>query len=331
MRRRNSVFFLLFASLSAVVLLTGCPGSKTADPWAGSGNKKKVLVSFAPLHSFAVNVAGEDADVKCLLTTHGPHTHGDARPEQIELVRGCDVLIINGLGLEEEGHGIAAKTQKITGPKNVLNLGSKIDQEWLREGECNHDHSKGGVEEHTHPTDPHIWLSIRCSKKMVEMIRDELKRLDPEHAAGYEKRAAAYIEKLDRLEADGKAMLAGKKERWIVSFHDSLGYFGETYGLRIAGSIQLDPGSEPSDAKLREILAKCNKRNARVIAVEPQFSSHTSARVIRDALRGQKENPIDADFAEVDPLETCDEGQLGPDLYENTMRKNLASLAKALR
>jgi ABC-type Zn uptake system ZnuABC Zn-binding protein ZnuA len=314
------------------VLLVGCPGGQKAGPWKDT-NKPKVLVSFAPLYSFAASVAGDDAEVKCLLTASGPHTHGDVTANQIELARGCDAFFINGLGLDDEVDGIAKKLEKVAAnPKwNVVNLGGQIDKGWIREGQCFHDHTKAGDVEHVHPDDPHVWLSIRCVKKMVEGMRDELKRLDPGHADGYQSRAAAYLAKLDRLEADGKAMFVDKQEKWIVTFHDSLGYFGETYGLKVAASIQVDPGKEPTNVKLQEIIKTCKKRNARVIAVEPQFSNHTSARVIRDALRGLSDGPIEAVFAEVDPLETCDERDLGPELYEQTMRRNLVELAKALR
>ena len=332
MCRRHFVLGAIVLAASAVTGLTGCPAGRNPDPWASAGDKPKVLVSFPPLYSFAANVAGPDAEVKCLLTTTGPHTHGDATPWQIDLARGADVFFINGLGLEDEADGIATKLQKVAAnPKwNVVNLGSKLDEGWLREGECHHEHAHGG-EHHEHAIDPHVWMSVRCAKRMVEGIRDELRRLDPDHAEGYNSRAAAYLKKLDRLEAEGKAMLTNKQEKWILSFHDSLGYFGETYGLKIAGSIQVDPGKEPTADKLKKIIQLAQKRNARVIAVEPQFSNHTSARVVRDALIGLKDGPIAAVFAEVDPLETCDEGQLGPELYENVMRKNLGELAKALR
>ena len=332
MRRRHFVSGAIVLAAGSLGALTGCPAGRNADPWVSAGNRPKVLVSFAPLHSFAAKVAGPDAEVKCLLTTTGPHTHGDATPNQIDLARGADVFFVNGLGLDDEADGVATKLQKVAANPNwnVVNLGSKIDETWLREGECHHDHAKG-EEHHEHGIDPHAWLSVRCAKKMVEGIRDELKRLDPGHADGYESRAAAYLAKLDRLEADGKAMLANKQEKWILTFHDSLGYFGETYGLKIATSIQVDPGREPTSEKLQKIIQLAQKKKARVIAVEPQFSNHTSARVIRDALIGFKENPIDAVFAEVDPLETCDEAELGPDLYEKVMRKNLGELAKALR
>ena len=334
MRRRTFLSLALAAVAGLTVLVVGCPKSPTADPWAAAGNKPKVLVSFAPLYSFAASVAGPDAEVRCLLTTTGPHHHGDATSRQIELARGANVIFINGLGLEDEGDGIIPKLQKVAAHPNwnVVNLGKKIDPEWLMEGECHHDHSKPD-EDHEHGIDPHVWLSVRCAKVMAEGIRDELKRLDPAHADGYESRAAAYLKKLDRLEADGKAMLAPKQERWIVSFHEALNYFAKTYDLKVAGVIEVNPGQEPSEKQLKTIIKKCTNPNApaRVIAVEPQYPTRSSAAKVRDALRGLPDRPVDAEFAEVDPLETCDENDLSADLYEKVMRKNLAELARVLR
>src|SRR6476661_1023055 len=124
-RYLKAIPFLAVAGLG--VLVAGCPKGSRGDPWASAGNKPKVLVSFAPLYSFAANVAGPDAEVKCLLTTTGPHNHGDATPGQIDLARGCDVFVINGLGLEDESDGIATKLQKVAANSkwNVLNLGTK--------------------------------------------------------------------------------------------------------------------------------------------------------------------------------------------------------------
>jgi zinc transport system substrate-binding protein len=316
----------------SAVILSGCKGNGSSDSW-GSAGKPKVLVSFAPLYSFAKGVAGDDAEVKCLLTTMGPHTHGDASPKMIDLARGCDVFIVNGLGLDDGPDSFVPKLEKASAnPKwNVLNLGAKFGEDWLKEGAHHHDHAKGEAEEDEHGKDPHVWLSVKHAKVMVGAIRDELKRLDAAHAAGYDQRAAEYLKTLDRLEADGKEMLAKKQEKVILSFHESLSYFAECYGLKIAGAIEVDPGKEPGGDKLAEIIKKCQARDVRVIAVEPQFNNHTSARVIRDALRGLKEKPIDAVFAEVDPLETCDERELSAELYEKTMRKNLDELSRALR
>jgi ABC-type Zn uptake system ZnuABC Zn-binding protein ZnuA len=332
MKRR----FVLSLGLAVAVaglagLMTGCQKGGSADPWESAHGRPKVLVSFAPLYSFASSVAGPDADVKCLLTTTGPHNEGDATTQQINLARGCDVFIINGLGLEDEANGISSKLEKTAAnPKwNVLNLGSKLDKKLLldAEEEAGEEH---GHDHHHGAHDPHVWLSIPCAKAMVEAIRDELMKLDPAHEKGYATRAVAYLEKLDRLEAEGKAMLANKKERRILSFHESLSYFAKSYGLEIAGAIEVNPGHEPTPDKLNQIIKMCQDPNkpVRVIAVEPQFPTRTSANAIRSALLGKK---IEAEFAEVDPLETCAEADLKPELYDDVMRRNLKELARVLR
>lgn len=311
------------------IVVGGCSLRTNDDPWASAGKKPKVLVSFPPLHSFASAVAGEDAVVKCLSTT-GVHGDSDATPAKLQLARGCDVFVINGLRLE--GPIVSKLEQSCGNPKwKVLDLGGplKADKKgkWILQGVCRHDH--GDDQPHDH-TDPHIWLGIRHAKKMTESIRDELKSLDPDHAEGYDRRASEYLARLDKLHEDGKALLKDKKERSILSFHDSLNYFAESYGIDIVDVIEINPGVEPSSEQLKELIATCQKEKLRVIAVEPQYPSKTSAKVIRDALRGGKPM-IDAEFVEVDPLETADERELGPELYERKMRENLANLAKVLR
>ena len=314
---------------AALAVLAGCSES-SSDPWSAAGHKRKVLVSFPPLYSFAKSVAGDDAEVKCLMTGEGAHFHGDATPAKIRLAAGCDVFFLNGLLLDDD------LANKLKGPAankkwNVLDLGSKLKVDWLLAAASDHDHdAKGHAHDHA-TTDPHVWLGIRHAKAMTESIRDELKHLDPDHAAGYDSRTATYLAKLDRLAADGQAELKDKKERKFVSFHDSLGYFAETYGLKIAGVVELSPGVEPTGDEMKEVIGLCQTNNVRLIAVEPQFPSKTSARAIRDALRGSKDKPIDAEFIEIDPLETADERDLSADLYERKMRENIANLVKALR
>lgn len=325
----SGLLLLIGSGLLAGGFLSGCSFKTANDPWAGSGVKPKVLVSFPPLYSFAAAVAGDDAVVKCL-STSGVHGDADATPTKLDLARGCDVFIVNGLKLE--GPIVKKLAQSAGNPKwKVLELGAAMSGKrgWLVAGSCRHNHGDPDAD-HEHGPDPHVWLSVRHAKNMTESIRDELKALDPTHAEGYERRANEYLLKLDKLEADGLALLKDKKERTIVSFHDSLTYFAKCYDIKIADVIEVNPGVEPSSDKLNELIDICRKEHVRVIAVEPQYPSKTSAKVIRDALRGSKDS-IEAEFVEIDPLETCDEKELSADLYEQKMRINLTNLAKVLR
>lgn len=61
-----------------------------------------------------------------------------------------------------------------------------------------HDHSEEG---HSHAYDPHVWLSPERAITLVENIRDSLVAKYPEKKDAFETNAAAYIEKLDALDA----------------------------------------------------------------------------------------------------------------------------------
>ncbi len=317
------------AGVAGLPLAAGCSlKSGSADEWANAGGKTKVLVSFPGLFSFAAAVGGDDVAVKSLTTTRGVHFHGEITEREILLAKGCDVFLTNGLGLDEY---IVKKLEKPAANKNwnVVVLGKAIDEDSLHEGECKHDHAAG--QPHDHGFDPHVWLGTGPAKKMVAAVRDEFKRLDPPHAANFDRRAGEYLKKLEALEEYGKGLFAAKAEKKFVTFHDSLQYFCESYGLKVGGVIETKEGVEPTADDIAEVVKMCQKQKIRVIAVEPQFPRTTSARVIRDTLQKAKDNPIDAQFAGVDTLETADEAELTADLYERTMRENLANLAAVLK
>ncbi|WP_020475651.1 metal ABC transporter substrate-binding protein [Zavarzinella formosa] len=318
----------LAAITAAFIGLTGCSFRTSSDEWGSAGSKPKVLVSFPGLYSFAAAVGGDDIVLKSLTTNRGIHFHGEVTDREIQLARGCDVFLANGLGLDDY---VVKKLEKPAGNKkwNAVFLGKAINEDWLHEGECNHAHNPG--EKHDHGFDPHVWLGIRHAKKMVEAIREEFKKLDPAHAANFDRRAAEYLKKLDTLEEDGKKLFADKSEKKFVTFHDSLQYFSESYGIKVGAVIETKEGVEPTTDDINEIVRICQKQKIRVIAVEPQFPRTTSARVIRETLQKSKDNPVDAQFAAVDPLETADEVELSPDLYERVMRENLANLASVLK
>src|SRR3954469_25064549 len=95
----------LAAALPIALILFGLlgPGCSTArDPWASAGkDRKRVLASFAPLYCFAVNIAGDHAQVMCLTTTTGPHDYA-ASPRDALKVAGADLFLYNGLGLDND-------------------------------------------------------------------------------------------------------------------------------------------------------------------------------------------------------------------------------------
>jgi ABC-type Zn uptake system ZnuABC Zn-binding protein ZnuA len=303
----------------------GCGGG---EAWPEAPGKKRVLASFAPIECFARNVAGDDAVVLPLMTATGPHAF-QGSPRDALKVRGADIFFVNGLGLDER---LAGKLIRNSGQSSVqlVKLGEAIPHHKLLALEHDHDHGEEGhAHHHDHGDfDPHVWLGPEEAALMVTLLQEQLAALDPSHADAYADRAEAYRQELKKLHEDGKAMFQDKQEKTILTFHESLGYFARSFGLEIAGAIEIMPGVEPGPNKLKKLIDLCKKDKVRVIAVEPQYPNNTSAKVVRDEL---KRAGIDAVFVEIDPLETAPDADRTPDFYIRKMRENLKNLADTLK
>jgi zinc transport system substrate-binding protein len=319
---------VVFGFLTIALVAVWIPGCNSReDVWPKDHSGPKVVVSFAPLYCFAVNVAGDDAVVRNMMTTSGPH-HFNPTDKDARLLQRADLFLINGIGLEGDKPATLARS---SGNKKlqIVDLGSLIPEDKLFEGSCHHDHGDGV--KHDHGKDPHVWLSPDYAILQVQGIRDALKNADPDHAAGYDQRAAAYIKKLEQLKADGVELFKGKSDRNIVTFHDSMTYFARTFGINIVGVVQKNPGTEPNSKNLAELIGLCadEKHPVRIITVEPQYGTSSSASEVVKELRHRK--VPDPTLVEFDPLETVTQGDLTPEWYEIKMRANIEALAKAMK
>lgn len=324
------------AALGAVSLLVaaGCSQSDNS-PWPDRPGPR-VLTTFAPLYCFAASVAGDDATVQCLMTERGPHHFEPSAKDALRLNR-ADLFVANGLELDDI---IAGKLKSNAGNPSLrlLKAANHIPPPDLRAftgGE--HDHDKCDCCAHGN-VDPHVWLGIPEAIRMVESIRDQLKEIDSNHAANYDHRAATYIAELKKLQEEGRELLKDKKERKLLTFHDSLYYFAKTFGLEVGEkdgeghyhpyTVQVRPGAEPGANELARLVDLCQKKGVRLIAIEPQYLKSTADTVVEE-LRGK--GIADAEAILINPLETARPEDLTPDLYVRTMRANLQTLAKHLK
>ena len=315
--RRTGVLSLLFLSaLGTIVWVVGC--TPAPDPWGGKPTPH-ILVTVPPLYSFAKSVAGEHGDVKCLCTTSGPHSYEFSQTD-LRTLRGATCFFAIGLGLDDNDKFSNGMVQA-TGQNNLLvKLGDKLPADL----KFDFTHEQG-------TRDPHVWNGTPQVSKVVEMIRDELKKVDPANAADYDKNAAAYLKELEKLHTYGRDLLKDKKDKKIVSFHESLGYFAREFDIEIVDVIEQEPGREADITTIRKIVNKCIDKNVLVIAVEPQYSPQ-AAELIHEEVKAAAKGEKDIQLVEIDPLETVNsEKELTADLYVKTMRKNLEALAEKLK
>lgn len=318
----------IITTLLLICGVAGCTGGK--DPWAQRAGPR-VLAYFPPLYSLAATVAGDDAQVLSLITNVGPHDF-EPSSRDVRMLQRADLFLTIGLGLDN------AVSKKLAGSSSnkslkVVALGERLPKDTLVEGTCSCGHKHAPSEKHDDHDhhieyDPHVWLSLPEAATMAKAIAEELAGLDAAHATGYRSRAAALSERLTQLQTDGRAMLARKTEKAkLISFHGSLSYFSRCFDVTVVDSLEA-PGQEPSAKKIAQLVESCQTHGARLIATEPQYSVKGGGKVLLEQL---KRKGIEAEFVEIDPLETADAEDLTPDYYERKVRKNVEQLANLLK
>jgi zinc transport system substrate-binding protein len=273
-----------------------------------------VLTTFAPVHCFASNVAGDTADVSVLVPPNaGPHDYSFS-PADIQKISKADVLIMNGAGLEnwlQRGiKGAGKKNLLVVDTSAGIHLITGLDVRPLPGVHSEPDSDAGGP-------NPHIWLSPVNAVKQVENIRDALVSKDPENAGTYRANAEAYISRLDVLDAQIRTATATLPNKNLITFHDTFPYFARDYGFHVVATFEEFPGKEPSPKTIDLLRKTIAAGNVSALFSEPQYSPK-AMQVIG--------NEFKVPVVQLDPMETGDGSK---DFYERVTRKNLDALVTA--
>jgi zinc transport system substrate-binding protein len=282
---------------------------------AGKGlSRLAVLTSFAPIHSLALNVAGDAADVSVLIPpATGPHDYSFS-PSDMAKISHADVLIVNGIGLEnwlDKGVKTAGKKNlQIIDTSRGIDLITGLEIRKLAGMKSEPDPDAGGP-------NPHIWLSPRNAITQVKNIRDGLVARDPQNALTYNKNADAYINRLVALDKDILAATSPLANKTLITFHDTFPYFARDYGFTVAATFEEFPGKEPSPKAIKQLRETIESAHVVALFSEPQYSARAMQVFARE---------FKIPVVQLDPMETGDGGK---DFYERVMRKNLETLAAA--
>lgn len=321
---------LALPAVIAMLALSGC--GKMDNPWKDKGGPPRVVASFPPLTSWVKKLSDDRAAVITLCTTIGPHDYTvDIR--QAILLKEADLLLANGLGLDDS---FTDRLETNSGNRRLRYrrlAASLTDSDRLKNkdyvpGKHEHD-ADGGCCGHG-PHDPHAWLGLPQAILMVRQLRDDLKEVDPAHAAEYDARAGAYVKELQQLLEEGREKLKGLKKTPIISHHESMGYFAAAFRLNdnIVGSVRGLDGQAAGSRKLADLAEKCKGHSRVILTVEPQYPRSMTDQLQR-ALR-QIDKKLEVVVVKLDPMETCDEDELTADWYVNRMRANINALAEAV-
>jgi manganese/zinc/iron transport system substrate-binding protein len=137
--------------------------------------------------------------------------------------------------------------------------------------------------------DPHVWMDVAAWSKAVDVVVAALGEQDPDHAAEYRTRAAAYQLQLKALTEYATASIASipEDQRIMVTAHDAFNYFGRAYGLQVIGIQGLSTESEAGLQDIRRLIDLLVEQQVRAVFTETSVSDKNVRALIEgSAARG---------------------------------------------
>ncbi len=292
-----------------------------------------VLCTTFPIYQIARNVAQGRAGVDLQLMLPAgmgcPHDYA-LTPQDMRKIAAADVLVVNGLGLEEF-LGAPVETanpdvETVDGSAGIPDLleyaheHSEAEEEHGHEAEADPGHEEHDHGHHHHEgVNPHLFASPRQAAQIALNVAAGLSKADPEGAGVYFRNAQAYADRLNALADEMDALGRTLKNNRIVEPHGVFDYLARDMGLEVVAVLR-PHGQEPSAAEMLELVRTLRAKQAGAIFTEPQYPAKVGAALARET---------GLPTATLDPVAT------GPDAapldyYETAMRQNMEVLRATL-
>ncbi|NET05550.1 MAG: zinc ABC transporter solute-binding protein [Symploca sp. SIO2B6] len=310
----NRALITTFTCLGAIACNTATTPPTNSSP--------KIVTTFLPIHLFTKAVVGDTGQVDILISP-GTEVHDyQATPDDAKLLAQADVLVENGLGMEEFLSALVANA----GNSELKQIDSSEGIEAIEEEHEEHEEGEHGHDEHEHEEgkhghhheegNPHVWLDPVLAQQQVANIRDRLIESDPSNADSYRSNAEAYIQQLQQLDSEFQQRLAPVKGCNFITFHDAFPYLAQRYGLQQEAIVEIPEDSiTPQD--IQRVQQAADQYGVKALFTEPG---------IEDKRIQQISSDLNLPLEVIDPLES---GETDPQYYFQAMRGNLEALLRA--
>ena len=284
----------------------------------------RILATTFPIYQISRNVlqGSQNTKIQLMLPTQSGCPHDYAlTPQDMKKIINADILIINGLGMEEF---IENQIKKINSKIILINSSAGIKETiQYSEKDCeNHGHHDEQKHHHCclhHGINPHLFASPRMTAKLVLNIATALSKANPKESNLYIRNATAYAQKMNLLADEMIALSIRIKNNKIVQPHGAFDYLARDMRLKIVATM-LAHGQQPSAAGLRYLAKTIKENKVGAIFTEPQYSPQ-----IGSTLAKETGLPV----AVLDPVATGPE-DAPLDYYETVMRRNIKTLEQTL-
>lgn len=251
--------------VAVVVAVAGCRSTEPPRP----AGKPRVLATTTVVADLVRQVAGDDAEVECLMAPGiDPHSYRPTPADADRLAR-ADLVVAAGLQLEGR---LAALLERLGTRRPVLAVGDRLPRERL-------------LPVTDDLFDPHVWFDAGLWSLCPPLVAEALAGIDPAGASGYRERAAAHVAALATLDAAVRGRIATipQQRRVLVTAHDAFRYFGRAYGIEVVGVQGTSTESEAGLHDVNRLVDLLVSRGIPAVFVETSVADRNVAALIEGA------------------------------------------------
>lgn len=305
----------------ALIFIVGCSNQENVEVTREEEKDIKIYVSNYPLYDFTKRIVGDKIEVINITKNQGFHGW-EPTARDIADIKSGDLFIYNGPEIETW-----AADMIDSGTIDIETLVASDGVDFLKSTH-NHDHDH---EEHDHDhehehnhgdVDPHIWLSLKNSKIMLNNIAEKIIKLDTENKDYYKDNLEKALEEFDDLDKKYEKELSNKIHDTIIVSHEAYGYLCRDYGFNQVGIEGIHAEGEPSVQQIDNIIKLSNELGTNVIFYENTISPKVSEMIAEQ---------VGAELILLTPIEALTEDEIkNGENYLSLMEWNLQGLRKAL-
>ncbi len=318
---------VLLCIIFAAACFASCGKTESKNPV--DNGKLSIVTTIFPIYDWVRQILGEkaaDAEVTMLLD-NGVDLHSfQPGADDIVRVSTCDLFIYVG-GESDKWVGDAlnqASNPGLTAVNLLDALGDSLKEEELKEGM---EAEEEGAGEEEPEYDEHVWLSLGNAAALCSVISEKIIEKDPSNAEIYKANTAAYIEKLNSLDAEYKTAVENASVRTLV-FGDRFPfrYLADDYGIDYYAAFA--GCSAESEASFETVVFLAKKLDELGLKYIMQIESADGrlAQSIIDASKSESREILTLDSMQSVTAKDVENGKT----YLSIARSNLETLKTAL-
>ena len=229
--------------------------------------KKLLLVSFTILEDIVKNIVGNEFKVESI-TKPGMEVHGyQVTPS--DLVRGSKAIIFI-----QNGFGFELWADKFVNNLDVerITIANNLEPIFISE-----DAYKG-------KPNPHAWISPKRGILYVDILLEELSKLDPNNKEKFKKNAQIYKNKIKKIDEDFSLFLntLQKSKRFLVSCEGAFSYLTNDYGLEEAYLWPVNAESQITPKRMAKVINLVKDKQIPAVFCESTVSSDSQESVANE-------------------------------------------------